>query len=97
MGTAHRFCYVQMVDKVWYDWQNANISNFWAYQGGSVQNLTSLQALADYPNGMPPSLYVRPTQCSPVLSGLITANMLVCLFVFRSSTQPCRQMVCSTT
>ena len=48
-----------MVDKVWYDWQNANPSNFWAYQGGSVQNLTSLQALADYPNGMPPSLYVR--------------------------------------
>ena len=49
-----------MVDKVWYDWQNANPSNFLAYQGGSVQNLTSLQALADYPNGMPPYLSVRP-------------------------------------
>ncbi|TBU33894.1 Di-copper centre-containing protein [Dichomitus squalens] len=45
-----------MVDKVWYDWQHANPENFWAYHGGSVQNITSLQALSDYPNGMPPYL-----------------------------------------
>ena len=50
----------QMVDKVWYDWQHANQENFWAFHGGSVQNLSSLQALSDYPNGMPPYLSVRP-------------------------------------
>ncbi|KAI1794064.1 Di-copper centre-containing protein [Ganoderma leucocontextum] len=50
-----------MVDKVWYDWQNANSTNFWAFQGGSVQNLTSLQALADYPNGMAPYVYLNST------------------------------------
>lgn len=47
-----------MVDKVWADWQNKNPENFWAYKGGSVQNLTSLQALKDWPNGMAPELTV---------------------------------------
>ena len=47
-----------MVDKVWYDWQHANPANFWAFKGGSVQNLTSLQALQDWPNGMAPDLSV---------------------------------------
>ena len=50
-----------MVDKVWYDWQHASPENFWAFHGGSVQNLSSLQALADYPNGMAPNLSVRTT------------------------------------
>ena len=53
-----------MVDKVWYDWQHASPANFWAFKGGSVQNLTSVQALHDYPNGMPPALSVSPT-CIP--------------------------------
>lgn len=47
-----------MVDKVWSDWQNKNPENFWAYKGGSVQNLTSVQALKDWPNGMAPELTV---------------------------------------
>lgn len=45
-----------MVDKVWYDWQRKHAVNFWAYEGGSVQNLTSLAAIDEYPNGMPPAL-----------------------------------------
>ena len=47
-----------MVDKVWFDWQNKDPASFWSYKGGSVENLTSLQALKDYPNGMPPELLV---------------------------------------
>ena len=53
-----------MVDKVWSDWQNAHPANFWAYKGGSVQNLTSLQAIHDWPNGMAPELHVST---SPIL------------------------------
>lgn len=47
-----------MVDKIWYTWQQSHPANFWAYKGGSVQNLTSLQALEDWPNGMAPELHV---------------------------------------
>lgn len=47
-----------MVDKVWFDWQHKEPSNFWAFQGGSVQNITSLAAAVEYPNGMPPLLNV---------------------------------------
>ncbi|KAI0743507.1 Di-copper centre-containing protein [Daedaleopsis nitida] len=50
------FLHHAMVDKVWYDWQHAHPANSWAFRGGSVQNLTSVQALHDYPNGMPPAL-----------------------------------------
>ncbi|KAI0663578.1 Di-copper centre-containing protein [Cubamyces menziesii] len=50
------FLHHAMVDKVWFDWQNKDPASFWSYKGGSVENLTSLQALKDYPNGMPPEL-----------------------------------------
>ncbi|KAI8993090.1 Di-copper centre-containing protein [Trametes punicea] len=42
---------------VWSDWQRTDPrASFWAFKGGSVQNLTSLQALHDFPNGMAPEL-----------------------------------------
>ncbi|KAL7281743.1 hypothetical protein ACG7TL_005061 [Trametes sanguinea] len=51
------FLHHAMVDKVWSDWQSTDPAhNFWAFEGGSVQNITSLQALHDYPNGMAPPL-----------------------------------------
>ncbi|OBZ67004.1 hypothetical protein A0H81_12820 [Grifola frondosa] len=56
----------RMVDKVWYDWQHKSASNFWAYKGGSVQNITNLQALHDYPNGMPPELSLNSTMPAEV-------------------------------
>ena len=49
-----------MVDKIWRAWQTKHPSNLWAFKGGSVQNITSLEALRDYPNGMAPDLTVRP-------------------------------------
>ncbi|KAI0082073.1 Di-copper centre-containing protein [Panus rudis PR-1116 ss-1] len=45
-----------MVDKVWFEWQRAHPSNFWSFKGGSIQNLTSVEAYETYPNGMPPML-----------------------------------------
>ncbi|RPD74200.1 Di-copper centre-containing protein [Lentinus tigrinus ALCF2SS1-7] len=55
------FFHHAMVDKIWYDWQRANSANFWAYKGGSVQNITSVQALHDWPNGMAPDLSLNST------------------------------------
>ncbi|KAI0743508.1 Di-copper centre-containing protein [Daedaleopsis nitida] len=52
------FLHHAMVDKIWYDWQMENPANFWAYKGGSVQNLTSLEAVKDWPNGMAPFLHL---------------------------------------
>jgi len=45
-----------MVDKLWYDWQNANPINFWSFTGGSVA-----VAKGDpvFPNGAPPFMNVR--------------------------------------
>jgi len=45
-----------MVDKVWYDWQHKNPANFWAYEGGSVQSIDTLEDYEKYPNGAPPAL-----------------------------------------
>lgn len=57
--------FFQMVDKVWYDWQRRDPANFWAFEGGSVQNITSLVALNEYPNGMPPALHVSLIVITP--------------------------------
>ena len=48
-----------MVDKVWYDWQHKNPSNFWSYSGGSVEAITNVTYYNEYPNGAPPYLNVR--------------------------------------
>ncbi|KAI0323589.1 Di-copper centre-containing protein [Cubamyces sp. BRFM 1775] len=50
------FLHHGMVDKIWRVWQTKHPSNLWAFKGGSVQNITSLEALRDYPNGMAPDL-----------------------------------------
>jgi len=50
------FMHHAMVDKVWSDWQHKHQSNFWSYQGGSVQALSNLTEYNAYPNGMPPAL-----------------------------------------
>jgi tyrosinase len=42
-----------MIDRVWWLWQNANSANLYAFEGGSVQNLSYY---SEYPNGSPPWL-----------------------------------------
>ena len=54
-----------MVDKVWYDWQHRDATNFWAFEGGSIQNISSLAAINEYPNGMPPALHVSHQSTFP--------------------------------
>ena len=44
-----------MVDKLWYDWQNANPVNFWSFAGGSVASPGDPL----FPNGGPPFMNVR--------------------------------------
>jgi hypothetical protein len=48
----------QMVDKVWYDWQNANPENFWSFIGGSVNAHSKPGLYAQFPVGGPPFLNV---------------------------------------
>jgi len=51
-----------MVDKLWYDWQNANRVNFWSFTGGSVAvDLTD----PVFPNGGPPFMNVCNLLISP--------------------------------
>jgi tyrosinase len=47
-----------MVDKVWYDWQNANPENFWSFIGGSVNAHSQPGLYAQFPVGGPPFLNV---------------------------------------
>ena len=48
----------QMVDKVWYDWQNKSPRNKYAYGGGSVSALPSYQNFSVFTTGFPPYLNV---------------------------------------
>jgi len=50
---------LQMVDKLWYDWQNANPANFWAFGGGSVSVTQNLVPNREFPVGIPPYMNVR--------------------------------------
>ena len=51
-------CFVQMIDKVWADWQSQSATNAAAFGGGSVSVQVDASAGA-YPNGGPPFLNVR--------------------------------------
>ena len=46
----------QMVDKIWYDWQDRDIRNKLAYGGGSRQATSNFASFITAPNGL--SLYV---------------------------------------
>ena len=48
----------QMIDKVWYDWQNRDPSNKNAFAGGSVSWPLG-SSYTEYPTGGPPFLNVR--------------------------------------
>ena len=56
-----------MLDKVWYDWQNRDPNNKYAFKGGSVSwQVNQNQSFDEYPNGSPPWLDVRgdpPSLC----------------------------------
>ena len=50
----HTRMVAQMIDKVWYDWQNKGPMNKYSFGGGSVAALTSFAAFTDFPTGLPP-------------------------------------------
>ncbi len=52
-----------MVDKIWYDWQNANELNQRAFEGGSVQMIDNVTVYKKYSNGGPPNLHVSLPHC----------------------------------
>jgi tyrosinase len=49
---------LQMIDKIWYEWQNAHAENFWAFGGGSVTAHSQPGLYQQYPAGGPPFLTV---------------------------------------
>ena len=51
-------CRLQMVDKVWLDWQRRDPENANSFFGGSAQALQSLETYHQYPTGGPPYLSV---------------------------------------
>ena len=54
--SSHRIMAAQMVDKIWYDWQNKDPRNKYAYGGGSIE--TSGTNFTTFPTGYPPYLNV---------------------------------------
>jgi len=57
------FMHHAMIDKIWYDWQSLDPVNTGSFFGGSVQNVESLDAYQQYPNGAPP--YLSPNSTMP--------------------------------
>ncbi|KAJ3716261.1 hypothetical protein DFJ43DRAFT_1101222 [Lentinula guzmanii] len=53
-----------MVDKVWFDCQNANPANADIFYGGSVQMIDNGTIYNKYSNGGPPMLSVRVVRLS---------------------------------
>ena len=49
---------VQMVDKIWYDWQQKSAKNKYAYGGGSVEGVSVFATFSEFPTGLPPCLGV---------------------------------------
>jgi len=47
-----------MIDKIWFDWQNAHPENFWSFVGGSVGAHSQPGLYLQFPNGGPPFLNV---------------------------------------
>jgi len=47
-----------MVDKIWFDWQNAHPENFWSFAGGSVTAHSQPGLYKQFPIGGPPFLNV---------------------------------------
>ena len=48
-----------MLDKVWYEWQNAHLVNKNLFSGGSIEHMESTEDFDKYPVGGPPDLDVR--------------------------------------
>ncbi|KAJ7069537.1 Di-copper centre-containing protein [Mycena amicta] len=53
-----------MVDKMWYDWQNANAANKNAFFGGSVQAIENATHYNEFPNGAAPFFSINNTMPS---------------------------------
>ena len=48
----------QMVDKIWFDWQNKSPKNRYAFTGGSVEALDNFADFTEFPTGRPPFVNV---------------------------------------
>ena len=55
---------LQMVDKIWHDWQNINPANFWSFGGGSVSRTPGFVPDPTFPTGAPPYMNVRSLMTS---------------------------------
>ena len=65
---------LQMVDKIWFDWQHRDSENANSFFGGSVQALQSLDTYRQHPVGGPPYLSVSTDHTK------IKIHVLICLY-----------------
>ncbi|KAJ6461251.1 Di-copper centre-containing protein [Mycena vitilis] len=77
-----------MVDKMWYDWQNADPSNTKAFYGGSVQALENATYYASFPNGAAPFYNVNDTMPSdglfpePTISDVLSTTEGMLCYIY---------------
>ncbi|KAK0204725.1 hypothetical protein DFS33DRAFT_1382625 [Desarmillaria ectypa] len=50
-----------MIDKLYWEWQNKDPSNLYAFEGGSVQSISTWAEYVQYPNGAAPWLNLNST------------------------------------
>lgn len=85
-----------MIDKMWWQWQNAHPANFYSFTGGSVPTFgiaapVTYKTYSEFPNGLPPMLNVRschPTQFNSVLTSLQYSSARYCLVMGFSKIAP---------
>ena len=76
--SSHHTMAPQMIDKVWYDWQNKGPENKYSYGGGSVTPLPNFTAFRTSPTGLPPYLNVSAS------SDLKRTRVVMVFHAFRS-------------
>jgi hypothetical protein len=59
-SSPRRIVVAQMIDKIWYDWQQKSPKNKYSYGGGSVEAFASFAIFTEFPTGLPPFLNVSP-------------------------------------
>ncbi|KDR66552.1 hypothetical protein GALMADRAFT_259070 [Galerina marginata CBS 339.88] len=63
-----------MIDKIWYDWQNAHPANKNSFSGGSVEHMANTEDFDKYPAGGPPDLDLTSSLPSNGLHGPVTVG-----------------------
>ena len=67
---------LQMIDKIWHDWQKKSPMNKYSYGGGSVVPYSNFTTFLNFPTGLPPYLNVSARSVCKPTRALMTSDVI---------------------